>query len=72
MHQEHTPLEMDTKAQVVGWIKKQINKIPNISLRCVDGLEMKRALGLNRDYATYFYNLLQQVYNAHEYHPNQI
>jgi hypothetical protein len=45
---------------------------PNISLRCADGLEMKRALGLNRDSATYFYDLLEQVYNSHEYHPNHI
>jgi hypothetical protein len=47
-------------------------KHPDISQRCVDGLEMKRASGLNRDFATNFYNLLEQVYNAHEYHPNHI
>ena len=56
-------------AQVVGWVQK---RHPNISLRCTDGLEMKRALGLNKDSTTYFYNLLGQVYNAHEYHPNHI
>ena len=54
---------------MVGWVQK---KHPDISLRCADGLEMKRTLDLNRDSATYFYNLLEQVYNAHEYHSNHI
>ena len=45
---------------------------PDISLRCADGLEMRRALCLDRDSAIYFYNLLEQVYNAHQYHPNHI
>ena len=45
---------------------------PSITLRCADGLEMKRALGLNRESTTFFYNLLEQVYSAHDFQPTHI
>ena len=33
---------------------------------------MKRALGLNRESATFFYNLLEQIYSAHDFQPSHI
>ena len=43
-----------------------------ITLRCADGLEMKRALGQNRESSTFFYNLFEQVYSAHDFQPSHI
>ena len=47
-------------------------KHSKIVLRCASGLELKRVLGFTRETVTAFYNLLETIFRAKNYHPNHI
>ena len=71
---ENSPRKHPFKQSIPGakWWTLFKQRHPEITLRCADGLEVKRALGFSRRTTTAFYNLLQQVYEAHSYSPSHI
>ena len=71
---ENSPRKHPFRQGVPGpkWWALFKQRHPKITLRCADGLEVKRALGFSRKTTSAFYCLLQQIYGAHSYKPSHI